>query len=154
MTFDERTKTIGQWVQKLLRRYEAPSRMDNDSLREELTLIVKDVNSNIAGHVTPPQLSSLLERIEGKIRASHGPRTWPTIKTFIDAAKKSAVDAPPNPTGAFSLDPLKIAEKRIKNKEAISDIYITSRSMKAELLSKTSITQEDLDSYELVLLKR
>jgi hypothetical protein len=154
MTFDERTKTIGQWVQKLLRRYEAPSRMDNDSLREELTLIVKDVNSNIAGHVTPPQLSSLLERIEGKIRASHGPRTWPTIKTFIDAAKKSAVDAPPNPTGAFSLDPLKITEKRIKNKEAISDIYITSRSMKAELLSKTSITQEDLDSYELVLLKR
>ena len=154
MTFDERTKTIGQWVQKLLRRYEAPSRMDNDSLREELMLIVKDVNANIAGHVTPPQLSSLLERIEGKIRASHGPRTWPTIKTFIDAAKKSAVDAPPNPTGAFSLDPLKIAEKRIKNKEAISDIYITSRSMKAELLSKTSITQEDLDSYELVLLKR
>tara|TARA_R110000796_G_scaffold154457_5_gene271167 strand:+ start:767 stop:1231 length:465 start_codon:yes stop_codon:yes gene_type:complete len=154
MTFDERTKTIGQWVQKLLRRYEAPSRMDNDSLREELMLIVKDVNSNIAGHVTPPQLSSLLERIEGKIRASHGPRTWPTIKTFIDAAKKSAVDAPPNPTGAFSLDPLKITEKRIKNKEAISDIYITSRSMKAELLSKTSITQEDLDSYELVLLKR
>jgi hypothetical protein len=154
MTFDERTKTIGQWVQKLLRRYEAPSRMDNDSLREELMLIVKDVNANIAGHVTPPQLSSLLERIEGKIRASHGPRTWPTIKTFIDAAKKSAVDAPPNPTGAFSLDPLKITEKRIKNKEAISDIYITSRSMKAELLSKTSITQEDLDSYELVLLKR
>jgi hypothetical protein len=63
MTFDERTKTIGQWVQKLLRRYEAPSKMDNDSLREELMLIVKDVNANIAGHVTPTQLSSLLERI-------------------------------------------------------------------------------------------
>jgi hypothetical protein len=149
MTFDERTKTIGQWVQKLLRRYEAPSRMDNDSLREELTLIVKDVNSNIAGHVTPPQLSSLLERIEGKIRASHGPRTWPTIKTFIDAAKKSAVDAPPNPTGAFSLDPLKITEKRIRNGEPISDSYIKDGITRDKLLSYTSITNEDLKKYEV-----
>ena len=149
MTFDERTKTIGQWVQKLLRRYEAPSKMDNDSLREELMLIVKDVNANIAGHVTPTQLSSLLERIEGKIRASHGARTWPTIKTFIDAAKKSAVDTPPNPTGEFSLDPLKITEKRIKNGEPISDSYLREGVLKDKLLSYTSITNDDLKKYRV-----
>lgn len=149
MNYTERTNTIGRWVQGLLKRYEPPSRMDDDSLREELTFIVKDVNANIAAHVTPDQLNSLLERVESKIRANHGGRAWPTVKTFIDCTKKSASDVPVDPTEIFELDTYKIMEKRVRNSEPIAESYIKNGIMRSKLLAATNLTNQDLKKYEL-----
>ena len=149
MNYTERTNTIGRWVQGLLKRYEPPSKMDDDSLREELTFIVKDVNANIASHVKPEQLNSLLERVESKIRANHGARTWPTVKTFIDCTKKSATDVPVDPTEIYEIDTYKIMEKRIRNGEPISESYLKNGIMRSNLLANTNITNQDLKKYEV-----
>ena len=157
MDYTERTKKIATWLHGLLHRYKPPPEYDIATQRHTLDLFVTDINSRVRNKITPDQLSLLLEKVDSKIRAKQSSRIWPTNKMFIEATIEASNDfasVTQLTDDTFSLDPLRITEKRIKNKEAISDIYITSKSMKAELLSKTSITQEDLDSYELVLLKR
>ena len=149
MTYTDRTQIIGTWLQQALRRYEAPLKMDQETRRKELTFIVQDVNSNIASHVHKEQLISMLDRIEAKIRGAHGSRSWPTIKTFIECTKKVSTDLPASSTETYSLDPLRINEKRIRKGEPISELYLTNKKMRADLIEKTSITNEDLKNYTL-----
>ena len=40
MDFNERTRMIGTWLVKVLRRYTPPAGMDDETLREEMNLIV------------------------------------------------------------------------------------------------------------------
>ena len=85
MKYEDRTRTIGSWLVKLLKRYTPPTGMDDETLREEMQLIVSDINSRIPSQFEQIDLDQTLIKVDGHVRANHGARAWPSIKTFINA---------------------------------------------------------------------
>ena len=89
MKYEERTRKIGTWLVKLLKRYSPPATMDDETLREEMNLIVEDINKHIPSQFEEVDLDQTLGKIDGHVRALQSGRTWPTIKIFITATKEA-----------------------------------------------------------------
>ena len=66
------------------------------------------------------------------------------LEASNDLAATTTLDVP-----RATLDTYAITERRIKNGEPISDIYIKSSIMRQKLLDNTNITNEDLKNYEV-----
>jgi hypothetical protein len=80
-----------------------PTGMDNATLKEEMVFIVQDVNKNIPSQYDDKDIDMVLEKIDGHVRALHGARTWPTIKTFIQQLKmQSKITTKPSKYPAIS----------------------------------------------------
>ena len=47
MNYDERKRIISGWLFDTLKRYEPPAHMDDNAIREEMVLMVEDINSEI-----------------------------------------------------------------------------------------------------------
>lgn len=152
MDYTERTKQIATWLHGLLHRYKPPPEYDIATQRHTLDLFVTDINSRVRNKITADQLSLLLEKVDSKIRTKQSSRIWPTNKMFIEATIEASNDfasVTQLTADTFSLDPLKITEKRIKNGQSISDSYLKDGVLREKLLSFTSITAEDLRNYEV-----
>jgi len=151
MDYDMRVRAIGAWLQRLLKRYAPPSQMDDQSLRDEMNFMVTDINSHIPSKINQEQLAGILERIDGQVRANQGARTWPTIKLLVNATKESTQayfrNTMDDADNDFDLDSLRIAEKRIKNNEPVSETYIRNGPSRERLLERTSVTIRDLERY-------
>lgn len=150
MKYDDRTRIVGSWLQQLLRRYTPPTGMDNETLKEEMVLIVEDVNKHIPSQFNDEMFKGVLIRIDGQIRAIHGARTWPTIKTFINATQEGvkAYDVKQITDGTeFTLDRFRLAEKRILAGEDVDELYIKDSLSRDQLLERGVVTMDDINKY-------
>ena len=151
--YEDRTKVIGRWLTNVLRRYTPPSGMDDDTLREELNFNVEDVNKNIPTQFDAIDISSVLIKTDGHVRATHGSRTWPSVKTFIECTKKAVdtysryIDIPSVTTDSVATD-LQIIAKRIRNGDPIPDyILVEGSPYRVVIMEKTGITLQDFNKY-------
>jgi len=150
MKYDDRTRIVGSWLQQLLRRYTPPTGMDNETLKDEMVLIVEDVNKHIPSQFNDDMFKGVLIRIDGQIRAIHGARTWPTIKTFINATQEGvkAYDVKQITDGTeFTLDRFRLAEKRILAGEDVDELYIKDSLSRDQLLERGVVTMDDINKY-------
>jgi|TARA_R110000764_G_scaffold561_3_gene2203 hypothetical protein len=154
MEYTERTGLIGSWLQSLLRRYKPPSDMDNDTLGEELKLIVEDINSNIPSMLTRVEVQIILKKIDGHVRAYQASRSWPTIKTFIESTKKSVEDYSRNTgdskvtTHPLGLSDDQLTVKRIKMGHSIAASLLDVDSpTRQRLLEETDLVESDFNKY-------
>lgn len=152
MDYDTRVRTIGAWLQRLLKRYAPPAQMDTESLRAEMNYMVEDINKHIPSKINQEQMAGILERIDGQVRANQGARTWPTIKLLVNSTKEACKayfveDITTNDKEDFKLNSLRIAERRIKNSEAVSETYLRDGPSRDRLLNETSVTIRDLEKY-------
>jgi len=150
MKYDDRTRIVGSWLQQLLRRYTPPTGMDNETLKDEMVLIVEDVNKHIPSQFNDEMFKGVLIRIDGQIRAIHGARTWPTIKTFINATQEGvkAYDVKQITDGTeFTLDRFRLAEKRILAGEDVDELYIKDSLSRDQLLERGVVTMDDINKY-------
>jgi len=150
MKYDDRTRIVGSWLQQLLRRYTPPTGMDNETLKDEMVLIVEDVNKHIPSQFNDEMFKGVLIRIDGQIRAIHGARTWPTIKTFINATQEGvkAYDVKQITNGTeFTLDRFRLAEKRILAGEDVDELYIKDSLSRDQLLERGVVTMDDINKY-------
>lgn len=155
MNYEDRTRAIGSWLQVLLRRYTPPTGMDNATLKEEMVLIVKDVNKNIPSQYDDKDIVMVLEKIDGHVRALHGARTWPTIKTFIQSTKDAvkdhnqAIDVPKVIGPTYNKDQADtLLARRIINGEGIPDFLLDPTSpTRQRLIDSDLITEHDLQKY-------
>jgi len=150
MKYDDRTRIVGSWLQQLLRRYTPPTGMDNETLKDEMVLIVEDVNKHIPSQFNDEMFKGVLIRIDGQIRAIHGARTWPTIKTFINATQEGvkAYDVKQITDGTeFTLDRFRLAEKRILAGEDVDELYIKDSLSRDQLLERGVVTIDDINKY-------
>jgi len=154
MNYEERTRKIGSWLVKLLKRYTPPATMDDETLREEMNLIVGDINKHIPSQFEDVDLNQTLEKIDGHVRALHGGRTWPTIKTFITGTKEAVSEysraiTAPKVTSNTTLDRSNnIIINRIINGEEIPDYLLDPESPhRQQLIGTGLISDKDYEKY-------
>lgn len=152
MDYNKRTMLIGGWLRNVLKRYRPPPEMDDDALRQELNFIVEDINSIVPAGINEGQFNLILEGTDKKVRMKQTSRTWPTIKAFTEAAKKSLPSSAGTTNTGPTLDPLKIAAKRIKAGKEVGESYIFGRNRQL-LLEQELVTEEELAHYTLPLLQ-
>ena len=88
MKYEERKKIVAKWLFDFLKRYEAPPHLDKEASKEEMLLMVEDINSecpntNIGG------LNWLLEEVSKYVRKNQSSRRWPTINMFVKAIREN-----------------------------------------------------------------
>mgnify|MGYP000191401502 CR=1 FL=1 len=152
MNYDERTREIATWLHGFLHRYKPPPEYDIATQKQTLDLFVNDINSRIRSPIKLDQIKSILNKIDSKIRSKQSSRIWPSNKMFIDATVEASNDLAATTTldvPRATLDTYAITERRIKNGEPISDIYIKNSIMRQKILDNTNITTEDLKNYEV-----
>ena len=154
MNFEERKRIIGTWLVKILKRYTPPSGMDNDTLREEMELIVQDVNNKIPSQFEQVDLEQTLIKIDGHVRANHGARAWPSIKTFINATVDGVKDysraiAVPNVTVNYAANKTDlIYAKRVLRGDPIPDYLLNPNSRWRQQVIETGVvSDEDFAKY-------
>ena len=116
----------------------------------EMVLIVEDVNKHIPSQFNDDMFKGVLAKIDGQIRAIHGARTWPTIKTFITATQESvkAYDVKELTSSVeFSLDRFRMAEKRILAGDDVDDLYIRDTLSREQLLERGVVTMDHINKY-------
>lgn len=153
LDYSYRTQAIGKWLQVMLKRYTPPQGMTNETLLEEMKFIVQDINAVMPTHVNEGVIGLFLERTDRQVRAIHGARNWPSVKTFILAAKSAASETDRavagDTKGVWDLNPFTVMEKKIKAKESVSVDYLYGR-LSHGLVNTTTITDEELDEYRFV----
>ena len=154
MKYEDRTRTIGSWLVKLLKRYTPPTGMDDETLREEMQLIVSDINSRIPSQFEQIDLDQTLIKVDGHVRANHGARAWPSIKTFINATLEGvkeysrSIAVPEITTGYASSKSDIIYAKRVLKGEPIPESLLNPESkLRKQVMETGLVTPKDFDKY-------
>ena len=154
MTYEERTRMIGTWLVKVLRRYTPPTGMDDDTLREEMNYIVQDINQHIPSQFDNVDIEQVLPKIDGHVRATHGARAWPSIKIFISSTKDAVQEyskaiTVPKVTVSYGADKSDIIiAKRIIAGEGIPDYMLDPNSItRQRLIDSGLVSESDLSKY-------
>lgn len=151
LDYNVRVRMIAEWLQEALKRYTPPTGMDNRSLKEEMKLIVTDLNSHMPSTYNEAQVASFLDRVGSYVRANQGTRIWPTIKMFISGAAKASQQVEQTAVEFKGDGPLTTIATKIKNREAIPDSYLFGSSS-VMLMHFTGITDNDLEPYRQILI--
>ncbi len=145
--YDTRVRLIGEWLMEILKRYTPPQGIDNETLRKEMNLIVLDINSAMPNIKSNEQFKLFADKLDKNLRANHRSRSWPIIRTFVEAAYAAGKQAHiPNPTEHEPFNPIQNTAKRILNGEAVGDGYLWG-SLATKLLMETDVEEADLDAY-------
>ena len=149
LTYEQRKRAVFEFLYckdgGLLRRYRAPEHLSDDAMRDEVNLLVEDINQLIPNEQTESNLRLLFAEINGAIRRRHGAQGWPPAKIFIaatedavaEAAKKKAASAP---AGASSFDPYEITSAKMRAGEPVSEGYLWGREA-VQLIARGLIDQ-------------
>jgi len=149
MKYQDRTRTIGAWLQQELKRYDVPANHTPDRARQEMDAMVEDINSEIPSSVEQSSLDHILSKMSQDIRKNTRSRSWPTIYTLTKAAQKcsetqaTAITGPRQP---HIFDSDSIAAKRINASEPVAESYITG-SGATRLIEKNLVTSQQIDRY-------
>ena len=154
MKYEERTRKLGSWLVKMLKRYSPPATMDDETLREEMDLIVKDINKNIPSQFEDVDFDQTLGKIDGHVRAIQSGGTWPTIKTFITATKEAvneysrAITVPKVTSTTTNDRSSSILINRIINGDEIPDYLLNIDSpYRQQLISTGLLSDKDFEKY-------
>lgn len=155
MTYEQRKRAIFEFLYRdpggLLHRYRLPDHLSDDAIRDEVNLLVEDINGLIPTGYTDADFKLLMPEINGAIRRRHGAQGWPPAKVFI-AATEDAVEATSKkkaaaePTREFSLDPFEIASRRMQAGEPVGEAYLWGRQS-VELIAKGLVDQTTMEGY-------
>jgi len=155
LTYEQRKRAIFEFLYLepggLLHRYRLPEHLSDDALRDEVNLLVEDINGLIPSGYTEADMRLLTPEINAAIRRRHGAQGWPPAKVFIAAtedavaaAAKKKADA--EPKREFTLDPLEIASRKMHDGEPVGESYLWGVSA-IELISRGLIDEETMTSY-------
>lgn len=155
MNYEERKRVISSWLFNLLKRYEAPSHLDEASAREEMVLMVEDINSEVP-NLNENGLRDHLEKVASFVRKNQMSRRWPTISIFVKGVRENSK----NFYEAHAIksekrdwdDPMIINAKRIKSGEAVDETYLTGKR-RDELIRLGYINLSDIKPYEKSLAR-
>jgi len=155
LSYEQRTRAVFEFLYRkdggLLRRYRAPEHLSDDAMRDEVNLLVEDINRLIPNEQTESDLRLLFQEINTAIRRRHGAQGWPPAKIFIaatedavaEAAKKKTANAP---AGASSLDPYEITSAKMRAGEPVSEGHLWGREA-VQLIVRGLIDQTTMESY-------
>jgi glutamate synthase domain-containing protein 1 len=153
MKYQDRTRTIGAWLQQELKRYDVPANHTPERARQEMDAMVEDINSEIPSSVEQSSLDHILSKMSQDIRKNTRSRSWPTIYTLTKAAQKcsetqaTAITGPRQP---YVFDSDAISARRINAGEAVAETYVTG-SGADRLIEKGLVTAEQLEPYKKYL---
>jgi len=155
MTYEQRKRAIFEFLYRdpggLLHRYRLPDHLSDDAIRDEVNLLVEDINQLVPNETTDADLRLLFPEINSAIRRRHGAQGWPPAKVFIAAtedavaaaAKKKAAS---NPTRAASLDPFDITAAKMRAKEPVGEHFLWGRQA-VELIARGLVDQPTMEGY-------
>jgi hypothetical protein len=155
LTYEQRKRAIFEFLYSkdggLLRRYKTPDYLSDDALRDEVNMLVDDINQHIPSGLTQPDLHNLLPMINAAIRQRQSSQGWPLAKVFITATgdavatlgRQKAVDVSAN---TASLNPVEITAKRMRAGESIGEWFLYGRQA-IEMIESRQIDQTTLDGY-------
>jgi len=149
MKYQDRTRTIGAWLQQELKRYDVPANHTPDRARQEMDAMVEDINSEIPSSVEQSSLDHILSKMSQDIRKNTRSRSWPTIYTLTKAAQKcsetqaTAITGPRQP---HIFDSDSIAAKRINAGEPVAESYITGTGAD-RLVEKNLVSSQKIQTY-------
>lgn len=155
LTYEQRKQIVFNFLYAkeggLLRRYRLPEHLSDDALRDEVNLLVEDINGLIPSGYTEADMRLLTPEINAEIRRRHGAQGWPPAKVFIAAtedavaaAAKKKADA--EPKREFTLDPVEMASHRMHEGEPVSESYLWGVSA-IELIAQGLIDEETMTAY-------
>lgn len=154
-TYEQRKAAIFKFLWQepggLLHRYRMPEHLSDDAIRDEVNLLVEDINQLIPNEQTENDLLLLFPEINSAIRRRHGAQGWPPAKVFIAAtedavaaaAKKKAAS---QPARAASLDPFDITAAKMRAKEPVGEHFLWGRQA-VELIARGLVDQSTMESY-------
>lgn len=155
LTYEQRKRAVFDFLYRkdggLLRRYRAPEHLSDDAMRDEVNLLVEDINQLIPNEQTESDLWLLFQQINAAIRRRHGAQGWPPAKVFI-AATEDAVEAAAKtktagqPARAAGLDPFEITAAKMRAKEPVGETYLWGRQA-VELIARGLVDQATMESY-------
>lgn len=157
MTYEQRKRAVFEFLYSkdggLLRRYRAPEHLSDDAMRDEVNLLVEDINGLIPNETTDADLRLLFPEINAAIRRRHGAQGWPPAKIFIaatedavaEAAKKKAANAPAR---SSSLDPYEITSARMRAGDTVPEAYLWG-TQAVELIARGLVDQTTMEGYRL-----
>jgi hypothetical protein len=155
LTYEQRKRAIFEFLYRapggLLHRYRLPEHLSDDAIRDEVNLLVEDVNRQIPEGFTDADMKLLLPEINGAIRRRHGAQGWPPAKIFIvatddaveAAAKKKAAG---EPAKAKSLDQYEIIAGKMRAGDPVSESYLWGREA-VELIARGLVDQGTMSTY-------
>ncbi len=149
MNYDQRKRQISAWLMQTLKRYEVPSHMDEDACREEMVLMVEDINSEIP-KLNESGLKYLLEKVAQYVRKNQSSRKWPTINIFTKGVKEYREKMTEDlliSEAPKQFDECMLQANRIKKLEDVGEYWITGGGAE-KLLQRNLITHDDLVPYK------
>ena len=153
MRYEHRKQLVSAWLFNLLKRYEPPSHLDENAAREEMVLIVEDINSELP-NLDDHAFKEHLEKVARYVRKSQVSRKWPSIAMFMKGVRENSKNFKlKEQIGTDTNDwsnPLVINAKRIRNGEAVCQTYLSGTRLK-EMLNKGLITSDNIKPYKLSL---
>lgn len=156
MNYEQRKRLISGWLFETLKRYEVPSHFDENASRQEMVLMVEDMNSEIP-KLNEGSIKLLLEKTAQHVRKNYTSRRWPTINSFIKGIKENrdsitnayVAELPPpeENQGVLSYGDA-IIVKRVKTGEPIADYLLDPQSAHRRYLVENSDLQDsDFHKY-------
>lgn len=143
-----RDEKIQELTLKLLSRLNPPRALTGQAqaIKDEATFLAKCIN-----RVAPSRdLTTWFDEFENAVLGNLETRTWPTAKELSKAARQIQKARPVfvDETGdsSWSIDPVKINAKRIKDGFPVGDTWLTGNSARA-ILATGICNQSDLDRY-------
>ena len=149
LDYSERTRIIGEWVQRILSQYDMPGTFTKDRARTEMNNLVEDINSELPGGLKGEDFTRTFDKMSIYIRKKNPGRSWPTIKVFMSAVKDSiTINKMISQSAAIlKFEPDHIAAKRIKSGEPVGESYITGKGYQ-RLIDANLIKESDVDKYK------
>lgn len=157
LTYEQRKRAIFEFLYRepggLLHRYRLPEHLSDDALRDEVNLLVEDINGLIPTGYTDGDFKLLMPEINNAIRRRHGAQGWPPAKVFI-AATEDAVEATTKkkaaaePTREFTLDPFEIASRKMRDGEPVGEGYLWGRQS-VELIARGLVDEQTMTGYRV-----
>ena len=87
MTYEQRKRAIFEFLYRdpggLLHRYRLPEHLSDNAIRDEVNLLVEDINGIIPSDYTDADMRLLTPEINGAIRRRHGAQGWPPALSLI-----------------------------------------------------------------------
>lgn len=150
MNYDQRIASITNWFRsEITIRFNMPRDVDPKIAAMD---VIEAINSNLPSPLTEERIGTLLASITREVSRSAKSRTLPTAKEFVDAVKaltQSGQIAPRSSTeGAWRIDPLQIALKRIRAGEPLCESWLKG-SKREQLLRHINVG--DLEPYDLYM---
>ena len=150
MNYDQRIASITNWFRsEITIRFNMPRDVDPKIAAMD---VIEAINGNLPSPLTEERIGTLLASITREVSRSAKSRTLPTAKEFVDAVKaltQSGQIAPRSSTeGAWRIDPLQIAIKRIRAGEPLCESWLNG-GKREQLLRHINVG--DLEPYDLYM---